>query len=38
MMHFVATFVKDPDGQWRLKTAVPYEYGKARVPQDVPGL
>src|SRR5438067_1160624 len=25
MLHFVATFVKDPDGRWRLKSFKPYD-------------
>jgi hypothetical protein len=38
MAHIVATFVKDPDGQWRLKTFTAYDYIQKRQPIDVPGL
>jgi hypothetical protein len=37
LAHFVATFVRDPDGKWRLKTFTPYEYQR-RSALDIPGL
>jgi hypothetical protein len=38
MAHFVATFVKGPDGRWRLKTFTAYDYIQKRQPIDLPGI
>ncbi len=36
MMHFKATFAKDPDGKFRMRTFTPFDYVQKKVPTTLP--